>query len=191
MKSLSILICTLPNRPERQASLAQLMDILRPQIYAHQDRVELIIHDGGSHMSTGQKRQALLTMSHGDYVVYIDDDDLVPSYYVDEMLKAIDQGPCCVGINGTITTDGQHETVWRLSKDYANVDKVENGRTILYRRTNHITAVRRDIALRAGFPDKSNAEDKHYSDRLILHTEVKIEPPMYWYRFSTKNKTYK
>lgn len=188
MKSLSILICTLPSRIQ---SLRELIAVLQPQLDQFASRVEILLHDAGPPMSTGTKRQSLLIMSHCDYVVYIDDDDLVPSYYVEEMLKAIDQGPDCVGINGTITTDGQHETVWRLSKDYQNVDKVENGRPILYRRTNHITAVRRDIALRAGFPDKSNAEDKHYSDRLILRTEVKIEPPMYWYRFSTKNKTYK
>lgn len=189
--TLSILICILPNRPERLQAFRELMDVLRPQVEKYADRVELRLHDAGPAMPTGQKRQELLIQSHGDYVVYIDDDDMVPAYYVEEMLKAIDQGPDCVGINGTMTTDGQHETVWRLSKDYANLDKVENGRTVYYRHTNHITAVRRDIALRAGFPDKSNAEDKHYSDRLILRTEVKIDPPMYWYRFSKKNKTYK
>jgi len=186
--TLSILICTLPHRHHL---LHELLDVLEPQVAKHPDRVEIVKHDGGPAMSTGAKRQWLLNQSWGDYVVFVDDDDLVPSYYVDEMLKAIESGPDCVGINGTMTTDGQHETIWRLSKDYGNIDKVEGNRTVYYRHTNHITAVKREIALRAGFPDKSNAEDKHYSDRLILHTEVKIEKPMYHYRFSTKNKTYK
>lgn len=192
MKTLSILICHLPtNRPDRVQSLAELMGVLQPQVDAHKERVEIIINDAGPPMQTGTKRQRLLMASCGEYVVYIDDDDMVPTYYVEEMLKAIESGPCCVGIKGTMTTDGQHMTEWRLSKDYQNVDRVENGKTVYYRRTNHITAVKRDIAMRAGFPDKSNAEDKHYSDRLVLHTEVKIDRPMYEYRFSTKNKTYR
>ena len=188
MRSLSILICTLPQRVHL---LRELLAVLEPQAAKYPCRIEIRFHDAGPHMSTGAKRQALLHGSFGDYVTFIDDDDMVPAYYCDEMLKAIDQEPDCVGINGTMTTDGHHETIWRLSKDYGNFDKVEGNRTVYYRHTNHITAVKRSIALAAGFPDKSNAEDKYYSDRLILHTEVKIEPPMYHYRFSTKNKTYK
>lgn len=188
MKSLSILICTLPHQ---YALLRELLDVLEPQVAQYSDRVEILKHGAGPPMTTGAKRQELLMSSWGDYVAFIDDDDLVPTYYIEEMLKAIESGPDCVGINGTMTTDGQHETIWRLSKDYGNVDKVEGNKTVYYRHTNHITAVRRDIAIRAGFPDKSNAEDKYYSDRLILHTEVKIEKPMYWYRFRTKNKNYR
>lgn len=187
--TLSILICTLP---QRSHSLRELLNVLEPQIQNHPGSVQLRIHDAGSRvMTTGRKRQELLFQAAHDYVVYIDDDDMVYSYYVEEMLKAISSGPDCVGINGIMTSDGQHETKWKLSKDYLNHDKVENGKTVYYRRTNHITAVKRDIALRAGFPDKSNAEDKYYSDRLVLKTEVKIERPMYHYRFSSQNKTYK
>jgi hypothetical protein len=42
------------------------------------------------------------------------------------------------------------------------------------------------------FPDKSNAEDKEYSERLNKHlkTEVIIESPIYHYDFSTHNKQY-
>lgn len=140
--------------------------------------------------STGSKRQGLLLQATGDYVVFIDADDWVYDCYIDEMLKACESGADCFAINGIMTTDGQLETKWYLSKDYKNEDRRENGKLVYYRHTNHITAVKRVIALHAGFPDKSNAEDKFYSDRLILTSEYKIEPPMYWYRFTTKNKQY-
>jgi len=73
----------------------------------------------------------------------------------------------------------------------ANSDVRVGNKTVYHRHTNHITAVKRIIALAAGFPDKSNAEDKHYSDRLQLRTEFKIDRPMYTYRFTTKNKQYR
>jgi len=47
--------------------------------------------------------------------------------------------------------------------------------------------------LQAGFPDKSNAEDGWYSNRLkgLLNSEYYIEKPVYHYKFSTHNKEYK
>jgi hypothetical protein len=110
---------------------------------------------------------------------------------VDEMLKAAESGADCFAINGTMTTDGKNEVQWFISKDYINEDVTKDGKTIYLRHTNHITAVRREIALKAGFPNKSNAEDKWYSDRLVLKSEHKIDPHMYWYRFSRFNKQYR
>lgn len=187
--TLSILI---PVTPQHEQLFFTLLGYLTPK---GNNEVEILwkqskakIHGGPS---TGIKRQELLHESKGKYVVFIDADDWVPDYYIDEMLLACASDCDCAAINGVMTTDGAHETKWFMSKDYQNKDVREGNKMVYYRRTNHITAVKREIALRAGFPDKSNAEDKHYSDRLVLHTEFKIEKPMYTYRFSTVNKQYK
>lgn len=179
---LSILICHLPHR-----NMEELMNVLTNQLTPE---CEIKI-DNRVGVSTGTKRNDLLKEAIGKYVVYIDDDDQVPEYYVSEMLQACASDADCFAINGIMTTDGQHETKWYLSKDFKNEDKIEGNKTVYYRHTNHITGVKREIALAAGFPDKSNAEDKHYSDRLVLRTEYKIESPMYHYRFSSHNKSYK
>lgn len=188
---LSILI---PVIPQYEANFFALKAHLESQI-KDPNQVEVIsygtapqIHGGPS---TGTKRQYLLEKSIGEYVAFIDADDWVPDYYIDEMLLACASGCDCVAINGIMTTDGQHETKWFLSKDFKNEDRREGNKTVYYRHTNHITAVKREIALKAGFPDKSNAEDKYYSDRLILNTEYKIEKPMYHYKFSSHNKSYR
>lgn len=183
---LSILICSLESRRE---VLEYLLTHLESQRKGRE--VEILINSDNGQKSTGKKRQELLRRSTGDYVVFIDDDDWVYDYYIDEMIKACDSGADCFAINGIMTTDFHHETKWLISKDYQNVDRVEGNKTVYYRHTNHITGVKRSIALQAGFPDKSNAEDKFYSDRLVLRSEFKIERPMYWYRFSTVNKSYK
>ena len=180
---LSILICTIDGRADM---LGNLLSHLKKQC---NNNVELLVGYGKE--STGAKRQKLIERAKGDYVVFIDDDDWVPDYYVSEMLAGCSSGLDCMAINGIMTTDGLHETKWYLGKDFKNEDRREGNKTVYYRHTNHITAVKREIALKAGFPNKSNAEDKYYSDRLQLKTEYKIERPMYHYRFSTRNKTYK
>lgn len=188
---LSILIPVTPHHEEKFSLLYHHLD----QQIKDNNEVEILhthspaaIHGGPT---TGSKRQKLLQESTGEYVVFIDADDWVPEYYVDEMLRACASGCDCVAINGIMTTDGAHEVKWYLSKDMQNRDVIDNGRTVYHRHTNHITAVKREIALRAGFPDKSNAEDKYYSDRLQLMTEFKIDKPMYHYKFTTHNKQYK
>lgn len=192
---LSILIVSLESRSKL---LHALLTHLQNQIGERTDQVEILTYVDNKQKTTGFKRQSLLTQAQGDYVVYIDDDDHVPEYYVDEMLKATESDADCFAINGTYVVDGRNPIAWRISKNHKNPDgnKVkdnyfENGKQILLRRTNHITAVKRSIALSVGFPDKSNAEDKFYSDRLNLRSEHVIEKPMYIYRYSSSNKQYK
>lgn len=202
---ISILIPTIPSR---ESSLNNLLKILLPQMSTftsskdyynnitilkyHNFDIEIIVCSDEKKITTGEKRNRLLKIAKGKYIVYIDDDDEVPNYYIREMLKACDSDSDCFAINGKMTTDGQKEIKWRLSKDYDNITIKENGVDVYLRKTNHITGVKRELALLAPFPNKSNAEDKGYSDALnpFLKTEYKIELPMYHYKFSTKNKEY-
>ncbi len=188
---LSILI---PVVPVHEAFFTDLYCKLVIQI---RDQPVEILHDhskakkdGGP--STGQKRQSLLERAIGEDIVFIDADDEVPGYYVSEMLRAGESGCDCVAINGKMTTDGKDEILWRISKDYENETIIENGKSIYLRKTNHITAVKRTLALKAGFSDTSLGEDKYYSDRVakLCKTEFKLSMPMYYYKFSSKNKLY-
>lgn len=98
----------------------------------------------------------------------------------------------CIAINGKITTNGMNEIAWRLSKNYENITIKENGKDIYLRKTNHIAPVKRELALKAMFPNISNAEDKAYSEALnpYLKTETIILEQMYHYRYLTNNKEY-
>ena len=193
MTILSILICGLESRHELLGEL--IKKLKTQQISFLIDRrlntaIQILVETDNKQKSTGYKRQLLLDKSKGEYIVFIDDDDIVPDYYIEEMYDACMSGADCIAINGRMTTNGSDEIAWRLSKDYQNETIIENGRPVYLRRTNHITAVKREIALAAGFNDVSNGEDKYYSERLNLKTEYKIEKPMYHYRFSTLNKEY-
>lgn len=208
--TLSILI---PSLIGRKVQLQELMSGLLPQLIelggittednflgnettlftARNGNAEIISLTDNKQYSTGAKRQRLLLYATGTHVVFIDDDDTVPAYYLREFLKGLQQDPDCVAINGTMTTDGRDEMPWRISRNYENRTVAINGVPTYVRTTNHITAVRRTLALQAGFPDKSNAEDKHYSERVapLCKSESIIIPPMYHYRYSSVNKEYK
>ena len=92
---LSILILTIPDRAKK---LKRLMDVLRPQI-PEDGSVEVIVKEelhcdqGGP--TVGANRNAALADASGDYVCFINDDDLVPEYYIDRILKAIEPSKSC------------------------------------------------------------------------------------------------
>ena len=123
-------------------------------------------------------------------IIFVDDDDMVYDCYVSELLKASDSDADCFAINGIYTINNSSPIRWKISKDYTDVDSRENGEIVLLRRTNHITGVKREIAIKNGFPRKSNAEDKAYTQGLVLNTEALIEPPMYHYKYSSNAKEY-
>ncbi len=184
---LSILICSLHSRKHM---LDQLLHELDTQIRAANaiGKVDILLNVDNKEKSTGMKRQELLEQATGKYIIFIDDDDWIEPCYIAELLKACDSDADCFGMVGWITTNGTDRIDWRLSKDYEDHTIKENGYTPVYlRRTNHITGVKRSIALQAGFPDKSNAEDKWYSQRVapLCKTEYQIIPAMYHYRFNS------
>lgn len=183
---LSILICSLHSRSHL---LAELKAILQPQLTSD---VELLIEVDNKEISTGAKRNILLNRAQGKYIVFIDDDDMVNENYVDRILAACAFDSDCIAINGKITTNGMNEIDWRLSKNYENITIKENGKDIYLRKTNHIAPVKRELALKAMFPNISNAEDKAYSEALnpYLKTETIILEQMYHYRYLTNNKEY-
>lgn len=196
--TLSILICSLESRA---SMLKELCFELQKQItdYTVQDfensqHIEVLTNIDNRQKSTGLKRQELLEQATGKYIIFIDDDDWPEPCYIAELMKACASDADCFAMNGYITTNGHYKIPWRLSRRYINETIHEGGQMIYLRTTNHITGVKRELALQAGFPDKSNAEDKWYSERVVMlcKSEYEITPPMYHYRFNNhKNDSYK
>jgi glycosyltransferase involved in cell wall biosynthesis len=188
---ISILI---PSIHSRAKLLDALLDYLLSQIVELNAKltVEIVSVVDNKEISTGAKRNQLLKLARGKYIVFIDDDDWVPGYFVGELLKAAESNADCFATNGTHTLNGGEITKWWLSKANDNVTTQRGNETIFLRKTNHLSPVKRELALLAGFPNKSNAEDKWYSDKLNEHliTEYVIEKPMYEYREKSGQKEY-
>lgn len=201
---LSILIPSLPHRKEgRDKLLASLFPQCGDELYRVNTpighcwferiifaEIEILILIDNKEHTTGAKRNMLLDLSEGEYIVFIDCDDEISSNYISSILNALKTKPDCVGFLGWITTDGIKRIDWELSKDLSDRTVIRHGRSFYERRTNHLCPVKRELAIQTGFPDKSNAEDKGYSERLnhLLKTEVKIPELLYHYKESRKKE---
>jgi glycosyltransferase involved in cell wall biosynthesis len=187
---LSILI---PSTFDRDKMTSLLVDNLKNQVsdLGVQDQVEILTDYDNKEVSIGTKRQRMLTASTGTYVVYIDSDDQVSCEYVGLIVNAIASNPDCVGITGSMTTNGLNRSTWEISKDLP-YDQIKKQKGIFhYRRfTNHLSPVKREIAIKIGFNDKTFGEDYDYALRLknskLLKTEVKIDKSIYHYDYWQK-----
>ena len=179
---LSILICSL-NRREKY--LTKLMRVLSPQI---NEDVEIITDIDDGEKSIGQKRNDLIKRAAGDYIAFIDDDDLVTSDYVPLILEGIKTSPDVIGMKLIMYTDGQnpqksHHSI-KYSSWYDTPDPVSpRVKRLYYRNPNHLNPVKREHALLVSFPEINNGEDRVYSKEIfpLLKTEVFIEKPIYMY----------
>ena len=188
---LSILIRSLY---KREAMLNSLLANLYTQIIkgSHYFNVEVLVNRDNKEITSGEKANELLRTASGQYIVFIDDDDEVADNYIQLILDAAKTDSDCIGTNGTYSVDGGSSIRWFLSKDYEDVDHNIGSEFVFRRRTNHISPVKRELALLAMFPNISNGEDKEYSRRLnpFLKTEEKIMQPVYHYKYSTSKKEY-
>lgn len=182
MKLLSVLICTIPSRKEM---FDCLLSEVQKQIFTSKYKGMIEIwHDDSVGITTGKKRNILLERATGKFVVFIDDDDLVSDDYIEKIVSCIDENPeiDCVGISGIITFNGKDEKKWHISKDYGKWFETLNE---YYRTPNHITPIKREIAMKVMFPEINHGEDFVYSMGVLplLKNECKIETPLYHYRF--------
>lgn len=185
---LSLLICSLQSR---RAMRQGLMDKLAQQINASPYRrlVEVRVLEDTGEAHIGAKRNALLNESHGEYVAFIDDDDDIADNYISSIMDALllNAGVDCVSFNGVMTVNGASPQIFKLSIGYGSW-YVEGG--VYYRTPNHICPVRRELAIKAGFPDTSYGEDAEYSKRLLsvgMKSEVLLEQSLYFYLFNTSS----
>jgi glycosyltransferase involved in cell wall biosynthesis len=142
--------------------------------------------NGGDH--TGKKRNYLLSIAKGEYVTFIDDDDMVTDCFISEVLKVASTGCDVMGMKGWITENGAN----RVEFNIAIENEYERAGNIYFRHPNHITPMKRLIALQVGFPDISHGEDYDFSVRLkamgLCKTQTYIDTPIYHYDYSTHNK---
>lgn len=181
---LSILICSLHRRKD---FFDRLVNILKPQITKD---VEVLASIDDGQLSIGAKRNELLNAAKGAYIAFVDDDDRVSEDYVALILNAIEAKPDVVGMHLIMNTDGKlsGKTYHSLKYDrWYDVGVEDKDWRYYYRNPNHLNPVKRELALKVGFENISNGEDRIYSGRLLplLKKEVMIESPIYFYEVRT------
>lgn len=176
-KVLSILTCTLHDRIH---IFKKLNKFLQKQV-KFLPQVELLANLDSGEKTIGHKRNELLRASKGEYVAFIDDDDLVSADYINSILTAINyKKPDCCGIEGKIFFNKKINKKFIHSIKYQNWFEKNN---VYYRCPNHLNPIRRELALAVGFNDLNSGEDHDFSERIkpLLKTEVYIKKCLYFY----------
>ncbi len=182
---LSILIPTLTARSEL---LSKLLNKFAVQIDAASPSgkpdVEVVISEDNGEQSVGAKRNYLLSEAKGLFVVFVDDDDEVSDDYVFQIRNAILEHPDvdCIGMRAIMTTGGKHPRPVVYSRSY---QRAETRDGMYLRPPQHLTPIRRSIAVRHQFPDVSLGEDALWARSLYsdIQSEHFVDKVLYHYKF--------
>ena len=175
---LSILICTVRSRIDEY--LPKLLDRLLPQCTKD---VQVLWLGDNKTMTVGEKRNKLLDLAMGEYVAFVDDDDMVSEDYIDVLLKGANTGADVFNFVVKCSVNGgEYLPVYydaRFSRNRNLPGKYE-------RLPNHIMCIKRELALKAGFPHKSMSEDDEFAKRLhkYIKTQSFTGDVLYYYTFS-------
>jgi hypothetical protein len=171
-----------PTLGQREQLFMRLLGVLLPQLDEHEGRVRVLAWRNNGSPSISEIRDSLLASAGTDYVSFVDDDDLIPEYYVAEIVRAIAERPDHVGFKLEYTTDDEHREIVDHSLRWGSWGRTADGQ--LYRDVTHIDPIRTDLALRSRFSVRpGRAEDRVWVKRVRAHlsTEVYIDKIMYHY----------
>ncbi len=198
--SWAILVPTIPRRAE---SFRRLMDRLLPQISAiqpgatlkHSPAVLAWLNEGHP-QGLGYIRDEMLRYADlcgFEYVSFVDDDDMVPDYYVSEIRAALRLRPDHVGFPIEYFKDGklrqarvEHSLKWKQWGTY----RTARGHADLVRDFTHIDPIRTELARKGSFATLGphQPEDRRWVREVRPHlaggAEVFIDRIMYHYYWS-------
>lgn len=181
---LSILICGLSSRMQSYTSLtAELYNQFKDKPYA----VEMLTEVDSGEMSIGEKRNKLLDRAKGEYVCFIDDDDVIFKNYIDHLFVGINKGVDCCSLRGVITWDGDRPQLFEHSIKYDAYRTNDTGIIKYERYPNHLNCIKSSIAKQFKFPETNHGEDTDWATQIfksgLIKTEHFINDTIYHYQY--------
>jgi glycosyltransferase involved in cell wall biosynthesis len=180
---LSILICTVP---ARGSSFAAIVSDLEQQIGLLP--VQLVYVGDNFSMKVGEKRNRLMELAKGDYISFVDDDDVISPEYVKKIMEGIQSNPSVVVFKGKEYYNGQNTFDFVFSKNNPKNWK-DREKKIHHMVPNHLCAWKRELALRERFLDMNLREDHEWGERMLKHieSEYHVQDFLYFYYYDKAN----
>jgi glycosyltransferase involved in cell wall biosynthesis len=180
---LSILICTIPERKEMFQTLCNNLSNQKGG-----NDIEVIGWDI-ENTTIGAKRNALLGWANGDYVCFIDDDDMVSDNYVELLLDGTKTNCDCMSLRGEYSVDGVFDGLFEHSIRYDKWETV-SGPVKYLRPPTPLNCIKASIAKQFKFPETNWAEDHDWSKQIhesgLIKTEHYIDQVIYYYKKVTR-----
>lgn len=169
-----ILILT---QQSRSKMLDQLLSVLTPQCEGREAVIS--VRNSDPSLSLGANREIMRREASGEYIAFVDDDDLVSADYVSKILPLLDGSVDIVGFRLQQYADGRamKPTCNRLS--YGKWFEDAAG---YYRDISHVCPMRRELALRVPM-EGDFGEDRRWADamRPLVKTDHFIDEVIYFY----------
>ena len=189
---LSILI---PTVPEDEVYFIPLMRELRRQIFPKfEHQIEIIIETDNGENTTGAKRNELLKKADGDYVAFVDSDDMVAPNYIQHLMDGIVKGVDCCSLLGVYTEDGDNPRLFEHSLRYneyrTNETAVPMVGVTYERFPNHISCLKASIAKQFKFPNQYISEDTEWATQIHKSGMLRVEHyiPEVIYHYTKRNR---
>ena len=179
-KLLTILI---PTVPQRETLLSRLLSCLESQLT---DEVEVLIYKDECVVPYGDKINHMVSIAKGEYIVCIDDDDFVPDWYIETILKEIknNHGVDFIGYRIAFFSDGKFE--YYIEHNYEYKDLISHNQR----------GISPKCIIKKSVFENFKFGNEYQSDQIFSHEVEKsgliknyfyIDEPLYFYDFWLNN----
>ena len=177
---LTILVPTVPSRISTYYPrlMKHLLDQTKPY-----SNIELISFFDNKKRSIGKKRDEMLKLVQGEYVVFIDDDDRISDDYISEIMNALQNNPAadCVVFNCICSVNNGHGKLCKYGIEFEYGDIL--GGLEWRGKPAHTMVYKSCIAKAHSFSDMKHGEDTDWVKRacLDIKNQVRIDKVLYYY----------
>ena len=183
---LTVAIAGIPQRMSTTGS--RLLEKLTKQ--AEGKPVEILSIIDNRSIRVGKKRDHLINLAQGRFVVFVDDDDDVDDTYVGSLLAAIRSAPHTdlIVFDTLVSIDGGP---WKNCRYDLHTD-MQDGENY-ERLPNHICCWRKDLAESVPHENVNWGEDNWWSFEIVKEakTQYRIYKPLYRYHYDSKRSQMK
>lgn len=148
-----------------------------------QKQVEILTLIENKSRLLGDKRNGMINLAQGEYIVHVDDDDRISPDYISELLKAIESDKDVIVFQASVSLNGESPNICYYGSKYK---KDYNSSDAYFRIPNHICCVKRELAMQVPFRNILYGEDSAYSKELLplIKSEHVIDKVLYYYDYN-------
>ena len=177
---LTILVPTVPSRIDY--FYPKIMKELLKQIKKYDD-IELISYFDNKKRTIGKKRDEMLGLVQGEYVVFIDDDDRIDNEYVDSIMNALyENSSCdCVVFDTICVVNGGYPKLCKYGIEFEYGDILDGKE---WRgKPAHTMVYKSSIAKKHNYSNMGTGEDYDWVLRAYkdIINQVRIDKVLYYY----------
>lgn len=180
MKPVPTLSILIPSIYERtQSHLIPLINKI-----GNPDFIEVLTFSDNKYRSIGAKRQALLNISEGIYIMYLDDDDDIEQVAIDEILKGCITGVDVITWKQRVILNDDPERILTFKFGHPVNEEPANEFT---RPPWHVCAWRSEVVKNCTFLNSMYGEDWHFAEQANKNaqTSFHIDKILTTYRFNS------